>query len=81
MRDKVTRQCPQTTNLFQEKGEPQRNRAEVLVLTSLTPYRWAKPAHDDGDDGDDRYYTALFSVLSTDSLRFCRLTVAFNSAF
>ena len=32
-------------NLFEEKGEPKRNRAEALLLTSLTPYRWAKPAH------------------------------------
>ena len=31
-------------NLFQEKGEPKRYRTEVLPLTSLTPYRWAKPA-------------------------------------
>ena len=41
--DKVTRQCPQTTT-FEEKGEPKRIRTEVLPLTSLTPYRWAKPA-------------------------------------
>ena len=26
-------------NLFEEKGEPKRYRAEVLLLTSLTPYR------------------------------------------
>ena len=31
VRDKVTRQCPQTTR-FEEKGEP-------ISLTSLTPYR------------------------------------------
>ena len=36
MRDKVTRQCPQTTT-FEEKGEPKRVRTEVLLLTSLTP--------------------------------------------
>ena len=36
--DKVTRQCPQTTT-FEEKGEPKRIRTEVLLLTSLTPYR------------------------------------------
>ena len=41
--DKDTRQCPQTTT-FQEKGEPKRYRTEVLPLTSLPPYRWAKPA-------------------------------------
>ena len=32
-------------NLFEEKVEPKRYRTEVLPLTSLTPYRQAKPAH------------------------------------
>ena len=36
VRDKVTRQCPQTTT-FEEKGEPKRVRTEVPLLTS--PYR------------------------------------------
>ena len=35
--DKVG-QCAQTT-IFEEKGEPKRIRTEVLMLTSLTPYR------------------------------------------
>ena len=34
VRDKVTRQYPQTTT-FEEKGEPKRYRTEVLPLTSL----------------------------------------------
>ena len=34
-----------TDPIFEEKGEPKRNRTEVLLLTSLTPYRYAKPAH------------------------------------
>ena len=38
VRDKVTRQCPQTTT-FEEKGKPKRIRPEVPPLTSLTPYR------------------------------------------
>ena len=38
VRDKVTRQCPQTTT-FEEKGELKRIRTEVPLLTSLTPYR------------------------------------------
>ena len=38
VRDKVTRQCPQTTTC-EEKGEPKQNRTEVPLLTSLTPYR------------------------------------------
>ena len=37
--DKVTRQCPQTTTFFDEKGEPKRYRTEVLPLTSPMPYR------------------------------------------
>ena len=32
VRDKVTRQCPQTTT-FEEKGEPKRIRTEVPLLT------------------------------------------------
>ena len=44
VRDKVTRQCPRTT-AFEEKGEPKAIRTEVPLLTSLTPYRWAKPVH------------------------------------
>ena len=38
VRDKVTRQCPQTTT-FEEEGEPKRIRTEVPPPTSLTPYR------------------------------------------
>ena len=38
--DKVTRQCPQTTTFFDEKGEPKRYRTEVLPLTARP-----KPAH------------------------------------
>ena len=47
VRDEITRQCPQTTNLFEEKGEPKRNRTlhRPFCFTSLTPYRSAKPAH------------------------------------
>ena len=40
---KVRRQCPQNT--FEEKGEPKRIRTAVPLLTSLTPYYKAKPAH------------------------------------
>ena len=37
VRNKVTRQCPQTTT-FERKGEPKRIQTRSL-LTSLTPYR------------------------------------------
>ena len=37
MRDKLTRQCPQTTT-FEEKEEPNWIRTEVPLLASLTPY-------------------------------------------
>ena len=33
VRDKVTKQCPHTTT-FEEKGEPNRIRTEVPLLTS-----------------------------------------------
>jgi len=42
VRDKVTRQCPQTTT-FEVKGEPKQVQTEVPLITSLTPYRQAKP--------------------------------------
>ena len=38
VRDKVTRQCPQTTT-FEEKEEPRRIRTQIPLLTSLSPYR------------------------------------------
>ena len=38
VRDKITKQCPQTTT-FEEKAEPKQIRTEVLLLLSLTPYR------------------------------------------
>ena len=45
VRDKVTR-LSTNHNLFEEKaGEPKRNRAEALLLTSLTPYRYVKPVY------------------------------------
>ena len=44
VKDKATRQCPQTTT-FEEKRVLKQILTEVPLLTSLTPYRWAKPAH------------------------------------
>ena len=38
VRDKVTRQCPQTT-ILEVKGEPKQIGTEVPLLTSLPPYR------------------------------------------
>ena len=45
VRDKVTRQCPQTTT-FEEKAraEADSNRGPSAA-SSLKPYRQAKPAH------------------------------------
>jgi len=37
VRDKVTRQCPQTTT-FEEKGELKQIQTVVPLLTSLMPY-------------------------------------------
>ena len=46
VRDKVARRLsPPITTFFEERGEPKRTRTEVLLLTSLTPCRWAKPVH------------------------------------
>ena len=39
VRDKVIRQCPQTTTCFEEKGEPKQIRTAVPLLKGLTPYR------------------------------------------
>ena len=40
VRDKITRQCPQTTTFLKRKEScSKRNRAEALLLTSLTPNR------------------------------------------
>ena len=44
VRDKVRRQCPQTTS-FEEKGEPKKNRTEILQLTSLKPYHTGSLQH------------------------------------
>ena len=38
VRDRVTRQCLQTTT-FEVKGEPKQIRTEVPLFTSLPPYR------------------------------------------
>ena len=38
VRDKVTRQYPQTTT-FEQKGEPKQIQTDVPLLTNLTNYR------------------------------------------
>ena len=49
--DKVARQYPQATP-FEERREPKMTRTDVLLLlTSLTPYRLAKPAHEQRKNG------------------------------
>ena len=53
VRDKVTRQCPQTTS-FEENGEPKRIRTEVPLLTSLSN---ALPL---GETGSEKLYQAVF---------------------
>ena len=44
VRDKSHNTVSTDHNIFEERGEPKRNRAKALLLTSLTPYRWATPA-------------------------------------
>ena len=53
VRDKVTRQCPQTTS-FEENGEPKRIRTEVPLLTSLNN---VLPL---GETGSQKLYQAVF---------------------
>ena len=54
VRDKATKTVSTNHNPFEEKGEPKRNRVEALLLTSLTPYRWARPAHVEEDKAGRR---------------------------
>ena len=55
VRDKVTRQCPQTT-ASEEKGEPKRIRTEVPLLTSLSLTARPNRLTCDGEQGDLFYY-------------------------
>ena len=48
-------------NLFEEKGEPKRYRTEVLPLTNLTPYRYAKPAHERAHASGGVYVPCIYS--------------------
>ena len=68
VRDTVTRQCPQTTT-SEDKGEPKRIRAEVPLLTSLTPYPWAKPARIISPDWHTKFTVHLESVVASISLQ------------
>ena len=59
VRDKVARQCPQTT-IYEEKGEPKRIRTEVHLLTiHLDQSR---------DVGSVSYSTSLASVTLSSSM-------------
>ena len=64
VRDKVTRQCPQTTT-FEEKGEPKRIRTEVPLLTSRTPYRRTILAFYRAASRDDRPIFVFIIFAST----------------
>ena len=66
LRDKVTRKSPQATT-FEEKGEPKRIRTEVPLLTSLTPYRWAKPAQPGDGKKREIIYLSLHCHHQNDS--------------
>ena len=50
-------------NLSEEKGELKRNQVEALLLTSLTPYRWAKQAHY-GHLGPSFYFAVTLQTTS-----------------
>ena len=75
VRDKVTRQCAQTTT-FEEKGEPKRIQTEVPLLTSLTPYRQAKPAHNAWPSPlQPSLYAAFSSAIQFLQCELCHATV------
>ena len=63
VRDKVTRQCPQTTTFFLEKGEPKRNRA-LALLSAYQPN--ALPL---GQTGTEANHVSLVSL--THQPHFC----------
>ena len=42
VRGKVTKTASINHNFFAERGKLKQNRTEALLLTSLTPHRWAK---------------------------------------
>ena len=50
VRNKVIRQCPQTTT-FQEKGEPKQIRTEVSLLTNLMPLPLGQIGGEEGGGG------------------------------
>ena len=56
VRDKDTRQCPQTTT-FEEKGEPKRIRPEVPLLTKLRLTARPNRLTGGGEKGDCVYVT------------------------
>ena len=64
------------TTTFEEKGEPKQIRTEVPLLTSLTPYRYAKPAQmsDDilGTSCDQCRSMVQYSFTSTETRRLVR---------
>ena len=45
VRDKVTKQCPQTTTFLKRKESRTGIEPRSFCLPAQTPYRWAKPAH------------------------------------
>ena len=48
VRDKVTRQCPQTTAFLKKRQSRNGFEPRSLCLPAYTPYLWAKPAHVSG---------------------------------
>ena len=45
VRDPSHKAVSSNHNLSEQKGELMWNQTEALLLTSLSPYRWATPAH------------------------------------
>ena len=70
VRDKVSGQCPQTT-IFEETGGPKQIQTKIPLLTSMMPYRQAKPAHKGTglDSYSERRFPAPSSKLRQNWLR------------
>ena len=69
VKDKVTKTVSTDHNLSEEKGDHKLSRTEVLLLTSLAPYRWAKPAHSETDHSRDSLRNITLSGLLIRSAR------------
>ena len=65
--------------IVREKGEPKWYLTDVLPLTSLTPYRWAKPALREGETLTILLYVHRNGSVKAVSPRRCAATSALRN--